>query len=375
MKKLRIQWIVIVLIIAILPLGAWANTVESLQTEKQNIHGRMQELKAKIADYGVETEVVKGEIAALDADINEATSQIAAVQEQLDSMMAEITVLEREVRQAEIEISEKNELLGKRLRCMYMNGEVTYLDILLSSASFDDMLTRRDIVQRMVEEDRELIAFMQEQMATVEEGKVDLQTKKAAVEQMKSDMEVKRAELETANQKKMAYMAELESNIVLAEEQYDQLEALSRDISQQILELQSVNTTYTGGALAWPLPGHSYISSPYGYRIHPIFNTRKFHSGIDVPAPSGVPVRAAGSGKVISSGWMGGYGNVVMIDHGGGIVTLYAHNSALNVGVGQEVSVGDTVSFVGSTGYSTGPHLHFEVRQNGSTTDPMGWLQ
>ncbi len=375
MKKLRIQWIVIVLIITILPLGAWANTVESLQTEKQNIHGRMQALKAKIADYGAETEVVKGEIAALDADINEATSQIAAVQEQLDSMMAEITVLEREVRQAEIEISEKNELLGKRLRCMYMNGEVTYLDILLSSASFDDMLTRRDIVQRMVEEDRELIAFMQEQMATVEEGKVDLQTKKAAVEQMKSDMEVKRAELEAANQKKMAYMAELESNIVLAEEQYDQLEALSRDISQQILELQSVNTTYTGGALAWPLPGHSYISSPYGYRVHPIFNTRKFHSGIDVPAPSGVPVRAAGSGKVISSGWMGGYGNVVMIDHGGGIVTLYAHNSALNVGVGQEVSVGDTVSFVGSTGYSTGPHLHFEVRQNGSTTDPMGWLQ
>ena len=128
------------------------------------------------------------------------------------------------------------------------------------------------------------------------------------------------------------------------------------------------------GELIWPVPGSSRISSYYGYRVHPIFNTQKFHSGIDIPAPQGSPIVASDSGIVIYSGWQGGYGNVVMISHGNDVVTVYAHNSANVVSVGDYVDAGQTISLCGSTGYSTGPHSHFEVRKNGSTTDPMNWL-
>jgi murein DD-endopeptidase MepM/ murein hydrolase activator NlpD len=127
--------------------------------------------------------------------------------------------------------------------------------------------------------------------------------------------------------------------------------------------------------MAWPVPGYSRISSYYGMRIHPIFKTKKLHTGIDIPAPTGTAITSAGDGTVIFSDWLGGYGKAVMIDHGGGMVTLYAHNSATNAKVGQTVKRGATIAKAGSTGNSTGPHLHFEVRKNGAYVDPIPWLK
>lgn len=127
--------------------------------------------------------------------------------------------------------------------------------------------------------------------------------------------------------------------------------------------------------MGWPVPGYSRISSPYGYRIHPIFKTKKLHTGIDIPAPTGTSIAAGSDGTVIYTGTLGGYGKAVMIDHGGGIVTLYAHNSSIVVSEGQSVKRGNTISKAGSTGYSTGPHLHFEVRKGGSYVDPLPWVR
>ncbi|MFA6670287.1 MAG: M23 family metallopeptidase, partial [Bacillota bacterium] len=134
------------------------------------------------------------------------------------------------------------------------------------------------------------------------------------------------------------------------------------------------NGEFIGGKFVWPAPGYTYITSDYGWRLHPIYKTRKYHAGIDIRVPWGKKIVAAGAGKIIYSGTYGGYGKTVMIDHGGGIVTLYAHNSSLKVKVGTVVAAGTTISLAGSTGVSTGPHLHFEVRKDGKVVNPRPWL-
>lgn len=159
-----------------------------------------------------------------------------------------------------------------------------------------------------------------------------------------------------------------------AEREYNELMAISERITDMIRRLEA-NGQPIGkgtGAMNWPIRGP--ITSPYGWRIHPIFGSQKFHAGIDISADYGDLVKAADEGVVISAGWLGGYGYTVMIDHGAGIITLYAHNSELTVSAGEMVLKGQTVALAGSTGYATGPHCHFEVRVHGQTTDPLNYL-
>lgn len=173
----------------------------------------------------------------------------------------------------------------------------------------------------------------------------------------------------------MLYKAQEEEQS--SQEEYERLLAISENIASMLRNMENSG----GGAPAgqggtgqfmWPCNGP--ITSYYGWRTHPIFGTTKYHSGMDIAVDSGTPIHAADSGTIVYSGWLGGYGNCVMIDHGGGLVTLYAHNSALNVGEGQYVSKGAVVAYAGSTGYSTGPHCHFEVRLHGELTEPLNYL-
>lgn len=354
---------------------ALASNMDELKNKKKSTEAQMRDKKRELDSKRSEVKDVSTQIAELDRKMDAATVELAAVETEITSIESNIKVTEGELRKAEEKIESKEDIFNDRVRVMYKTGDVGYLEILLASADFNDFIVRREMIKRIAKQDKELIAFMKEQKAIIEIKKTELERQKNQVEVSKEKLIAKKKDLETATRAKQVLMADLEQDVKKAEKEYDKLNQYARDIESSIRSLTNPNKEYVGGVMMWPVPGHSRISSPYGYRVHPIFKTKKFHTGIDIPAPMGTPVKAALAGTVISAGNRGGYGKAVIIDHGGGIVTLYAHNSRIDVSKGQEVSKGQVIARVGSTGYSTGPHSHFEVRKNGSYVNPLPWVR
>ncbi|NLO25140.1 MAG: M23 family metallopeptidase [Clostridiales bacterium] len=190
---------------------------------------------------------------------------------------------------------------------------------------------------------------------------------------LRNDLRNKRDEIKTVTASRNNALAKVRNEEKELDKMLAELERTSKQITQTILSLAQKGE-FIGGKFVWPAPGYNYITSDYGWRVHPIYKTRKYHAGIDIRVPWGKKIVAAGAGKVIYANTYGGYGKTVIIDHGGGITTLYAHNSSLNVKVGTVVTAGTTIALAGSTGVSTGPHLHFEVRKNGEVVNPRPWL-
>jgi Membrane proteins related to metalloendopeptidases len=214
---------------------------------------------------------------------------------------------------------------------------------------------------------------MKDQHKKVEAQKQQLETLQAKLLDQKQDQADKKASLQASRGEVQSLKSKVESNNEALEAQIDDLNAEADRWIDEIKKLQG-NQAYAGGIFTWPSATSTRITSPFGYRIHPILKVKKLHTGIDIGAAAGTAVLAANNGNVIKAGWNNSYGNVVMIDHGGGIVTLYAHNSKLLVSTGDVVTKGQTIALVGSTGDATGPHIHFEVRVNGEYKDPMGWF-
>ncbi|NLW21700.1 MAG: peptidoglycan DD-metalloendopeptidase family protein [Tissierellia bacterium] len=351
------------------------NTIDQLKEKKEETIQEMNERKKEIEDIKSRTKDISAQIQELDKQMDIAAKELEKVEKDIDKLSEEISKTEEELKEAERNIEDKQDLFNCRLRVMYKKGSIGYLEVLLASADLGDFLARRNMLQSIVNHDVELLKYMKEQRDIIENKKVELQAQRASLETTKSKLEDKKKDLAMATRSKERLMKELERDLKLAEEEYDKLNKLAKEIESEIVRRQRVSSPYTGGVMSWPVPGYSRISSYYGYRIHPILNRKKLHTGIDIPAPTGTNVIAAADGTVIYSGTLGGYGKTIMIDHGGGIVTLYGHNSSLTVSEGTQVKRGDVVAKIGSTGLSTGPHLHFEVRKNGAYVDPMPYLK
>lgn len=410
MKLKRILIIFLVLMmLSLTVLQAFAGSINDLKKEESEIQNKIDENSSELKSVRAEANEVSKQIQELDKQVNEATLELQKVTDELEQLNLDIIRTTEELEEAEKELEIKNEEFKARLRSMYKNGNTGYIELLLSAENVSELLSRNQMVQQIASYDRDLITFIKEQRDLIEEKKSELESQKASAEVVKSQIEKRKTELETATKEKQSFMASLQEDIDAFEKQHDELSRESEAIKDRIVTLQraaaveaakaksakeasqskssnsnasspsrgnsSGTSTPTGGAYSWPVPGHGRISSPYGYRIHPIFNVNRMHTGVDISAPSGTPIVAVNSGVVIHSGWQGGYGMTVIVDHGGGMATLYAHNSANTVSVGQQVSRGQTIALMGSTGNSTGPHLHFEVRKNGDHIDPLPYIR
>ena len=264
--------------------------------------------------------------------------------------------------------------LHRRIRDIYKNGQVNYLDVLFGAKDFSDFVSRMDILKKILAYDNALLQATKADREALARAKAQLEIDRVKIVELRKQSAAKKELVAARRQERQGVLNAATYERETAERAYRELIETSKQIETMIRKIQSGEKNVGGstGTMLWPAEGE--ITSPFGWRVHPIFGTQRLHTGIDIGADYGDTVRAADGGVIIHSDWMGGYGNAVIIDHGNGISTLYAHNSQLLVSEGQTVAKGQAISRVGSTGYSTGPHLHFEVRQNGTPVNPLNFL-
>ncbi len=266
-------------------------------------------------------------------------------------------------------------LMGARLRAFYESGPLGYLDVLLGATDFRDFVTRSYLIGVIINHDLQLYQQVSSERAQRSEVAAALAERQRHLAAEQARWVVSRAETARLAAERRDLLVRIRTQRMAQEEAIRELEAESLRITEIIRQAtRGVHAgpvpTLRGGALLWPVEGR--ISSGYGWRIHPIFRTREFHTGIDIAVPWGTPIRAAAAGTVIFTGWMRGYGMLVILDHGNGLSTTYSHLSSYAVHVGERVERGDVIARIGSTGWSTGPHLFFEVREDGQPVNPLG---
>ena len=321
---------------------------------------------------------IKKEIYDLDMRLSEAQIDIDNTEKEILDVLMEIDEAREKLEEAEEKRQNLNERASDRLRFIYENGELDPLEIAGECGSISDYARYRQYAEDIMKYDAELLEelkaneeCLREELERIEERS----EAKTALEKFKTEKEF---EMAVMYEEKNRLLEEYRQDAKRAEKELAELEEAADKVYDIIVNIEKNKEfvdTYTGGELEWPVEGRYYVSSGYVGRISPVGNGYEFHTGIDIPAPEGYEIRAAEDGNVINAGWINGYGNTVIIDHGGGISTLYAHNSSVEVENGQSVHRGDVIALCGSTGYATGSHCHFEVRVNGEHTDPWEYLK
>ncbi|MBQ8540128.1 MAG: peptidoglycan DD-metalloendopeptidase family protein [Clostridia bacterium] len=348
--------------------------VEQAKQNKNNAKSQLNNVKAKKAS-------VADEVLSIDSEINRVENEIEATARAIEKSKADLLIREEELKIAEENCMEYDEDFKTRARIMYENGTSSYLEVLLGASSFGDFLSRIEMVREIVEYDRKILGEMKATRDALAQAKAALELEKANLEAKEVELANMKIELGYRLEAKQALLDQLYADEAEYAKAYEKAEADEQKIQKELQaqaarEAQNgTQTKYTGtGKFLWPVPASQRVTSKYGYRIHPVYKTRKFHAGIDIGAGYGSAIVAAESGTVTTATYGSGYGKYVVVSHGSGLTTLYAHCSSLLVKVGDKVTRGQTIAKVGSTGVSTGNHLHFEVRINGSTTDPLAYV-
>ncbi|WP_024832285.1 murein hydrolase activator EnvC family protein [Ruminiclostridium josui] len=375
MKKQLTLLMVILYIFSCVIIPAGATTLDKAKEQQKNVKGELNQIASEKKALSNQIEQGKEDKENLDSQAQKAQNSLNKKAEEISDVKADIERITKEIEQIEKDYKAKTELFKTRMRIMYQNMNQSPFEVFVESKSLSEFFSRLEIISLVKENDTKLI---QEIVTGRESTELQKQDKLRELEEKNQQLKTltnKVADIKNTSKKVQSEIEASKSKLKDLEKKEDEMIALSKQLAKTITQLSSTTAKYAGGVLSWPTPGYTRISSPYGYRIHPIYKVRKLHTGIDIDAPSGATIVAANSGKVIMAGWNGGYGNCVIIDHGGGLATLYAHQSKILVQVGDTLKKGDTVGKVGSTGLSTGPHLHFEVRKGGETTDPLTYYK
>ena len=350
------------------------------QDDLDNLSSKYAELEKKNQAIQAQINKTKNEKDKKLAEKKNLDNQVNNTQQRINLLNSTIEEKEQEIIDKQNDIDENYELFKQRMRAMYMTDKSTTIGLLLGAESFSEFLTKAEMVSSIAEHDQELLDQLIQDKKDIEEAKREIEASKADVEVSKTSLDQKKQELNGMVKQTEAQI----QDIALLEKEYlanqAQMQKEMAAVQAEIDKIyQSINSTgeYTGGVMGWPVPGYSKITSDYGWR----FNNTDFHTGIDISGPNiyGKQTVAVADGTVafVQTTYTPGrgYGKYIIVDHGGGITTLYGHGSEILVSVGQKVTRGQPLTLIGSTGWSTGPHLHFEVRVNGSHVNPWTYLK
>lgn len=355
---------------------------EELQNELKDTQSLLKELESIRGD-------TEEYISTLDTRLNELADNIYSMKQNVESQKVAIEEMKVSIAKAQVEIDEQYEAMKLRIQYMYENGEFSYITMIFNSESMAEMLNRAEYLGQITSYDREQLEKFQKAKAELDAQELQLEEELAELEATLAEIEAEEAATEELLAAKQADLAEQIHNIETTENDIEHMEsdletqkaivAELEEIERKRKEQEALNQinkiTYDGGTMMWPLPGYSSLSSYFGTRPNPFGQpTQEYHSGIDIPAPRGTQIVAAYDGEVAWSYYSSSAGNWVGIDHGDGIYTVYMHMSKRLVSEGDQVKKGDVIGLVGTTGRSTGNHLHFGVRKDGQYVDPLNWV-
>lgn len=354
----------------------FADDLNDAQNQKGSIDSKLSDLNKQKQQQQSQLNNIKNDKNSLQNSQAKAEADLKNTTNLVNAKAQLVKETDTSIKQAQEDYNKQLELFKTRLRVMYQNSNSSYLNVLADSSSITDFLGRLQLIETIGKRDKELAV-------SLDGAKKDLEYKKQAQEDEKAKLQATAdaqkkvvSSIQATQAAKVAEEKRINDSITSINKQEDDLLKKSQELTDLINSISIRRKGgYVNGQMNWPAPGYSLITSPFSTgRVHPVLGVTRAHTGIDIGAPMSAAIVAANKGTVIVAGWQDGYGNTVIIDHGGNIATLYGHTSKILVSAGQEVEAGQLIAKVGSTGLSTGPHLHFEVRVNGSPVDPLGYV-
>ena len=358
------------------------SAIAEAKKEREELKKGLSNIKAMVKELEKSKSNLKTYVQELDKKLMSVQTKIQELKKMISKKEAEIAQTQKELEEAVVTEETQYKEMKTRIKFMYEKGQEFYLDTILGASSFGDMLNKAEYVAAVSSYDRQKLEEYKLNRQLIETCKAELEEEQAVLKEAKASVEQEEANLEvliSSKEKEItAYEADIntkEQAIKEYEEYIAEQDATIKSLEAALKKMKDESLKYDGGVFAWPAPSYTRISSEYGWRIHPTLGVRKFHNGVDMAAPGGSPILAAYGGVVAAAAYSTTMGNYIYINHGNGLVTIYMHASALYVSAGQKVAKGDKIAAVGTTGRSTGNHLHFGVRLNGSYQDPMGYFK